>query len=81
MKKEALKQIFMDMENKCKHYRGNDTELLNLQYETNKIFIQIINDFNEKTEIYNRRLLFYTIVIALLTAVVAILTVIVASHH
>lgn len=51
--------------------RNNYTALYNLQYEASKLHIEIINDFNEKTEIYNRSLLIFTVVISILTAVMA----------
>jgi len=69
MKEIDLKQRFWELESKYPLYKGNNTDMFNLQYETNKLYLKLINDFNEKTEVYNRRLLSYTIVIAILTLV------------
>jgi len=67
MKETDLKQRFRELESKYPLYKGNNTDMFNLQYETNKLYIEIISDYNKKAEIYNSRLLFYTIVIAILT--------------
>ena len=74
MKKKDLEDKISELEKKYPHHNVNNTEMFNLQYETNKLFIQIIRDFNEKTETYNKYLLFYTVAIAILTAVLVLVT-------
>lgn len=65
MIKEKLEQKFKDLE---KTYH----EMPSLQYQTNKLFMEIINDFNEKTGRYNIIIAFLTVVIAVLTLVMVI---------
>ena len=72
MKKEELEKSFKDLKEKYPIYRVNHTEMFNLQYDTNELFIKIINDFNEKTGRYNIIIGFLTVVIAFLTLVMVI---------
>ncbi len=74
MKPEDLKKKIEDLEKAYPLYKGNNTAMFNLQYETNKLYLEIINDSNNKTEQYNNRLLIYTVVIAILTLAMTFLT-------
>jgi len=72
MKKEELEIEIKKLEEGHKLHKVNDTVMFNLQYEANKLFYTILIEFNEKMEEYNKKLLFFTIVIAILTLVMAI---------
>lgn len=65
MKKQILKEKLDNLE---KTYH----EMSSLQYQTNKLYMEIINDSNEKTGLYNIIIAFLTIVIAILTLVMVI---------
>jgi len=72
MKKKDLEERFKGIEGEYPQHKVNHTQMFNLQYDTSKLYMEIINEFNEKTEVYNRRLLWFTIVIAILTFVMTI---------
>jgi uncharacterized membrane protein len=65
MNNKELRQKLKDLE---KTYQ----EMPSLQYQTNKLYMEIINDFNEKTGRYNIIIAFLTVVIAVLTLVMVI---------
>ncbi|MDD4893980.1 MAG: hypothetical protein PHW54_01530 [Candidatus Omnitrophica bacterium] len=75
MKKEDLKVKFEALEKQYRNYKANNTEMFNLQYDTNKLFMEIINDFNEKTGLYNKLLLICNVIIGILTVVMTIATI------
>jgi hypothetical protein len=72
MKKKDLEEKFKNIEKSYSNYRVNNTEMFNLQHAANKLCIEIINDFNEKTGLYNIIIMFLTIVIACLTLAMVI---------
>ena len=72
MNKKDLEEKLKDLEKKYSSYKVNNTEMFNLQYETNKLFMELIRDFNEKTGLYNVIIAFLTVVIAVLTLVMVI---------
>ena len=71
MTKEELEQEIKNIEAE----RGNPSQtysaekMINEQVRLNKLFIRLINDFNESTNKYNKWLMRLTWAIAILTAV------------
>ena len=74
MKKEELEQRIKEIESQ----RGNSSNsystetVVNEQIKLNKLYIHLINSFNETTDRYNRWLIRLTLVIAILTAVMVV---------
>ena len=71
MKKEELNTLIAKIESQrgdasCTY--GTET-VVNEQVRLNKLFIRLINEFNEKTDTYSRHLVFLTWAIALLTGI------------
>ena len=72
MKRKDLEKKLGELEKKYRYYKDSHTEMFNLQYETSKLFMEIIHDFNEKTGRYNFIIASLTVVIAFLTLVMVI---------
>ena len=72
MKKKDLEERFKELEKKYPYHKVNHTEMFNLQYDINKLYMELIRDFNEKTGLYNIIIAFLTVVIAVLTSVMVI---------
>ena len=74
MKKEELENCIAEIESQrgdasCTY--GIET-VANEQIKLNKLFVRIINEFNEKSDKYNRSLIRLTWAIAILTAVMVV---------
>lgn len=74
MKKEELEQCIVKIESQrgdasCTY--GIET-VANEQVNLNKLYVRLINEFNEKSDKYNRSLIGLTWVIAILTVVMVV---------
>lgn len=74
MKKSKLEESLKEIDNFPIGETRNTERVTNQLYSLNKLHMGLINDFNESTERFNRRIFWLTITMTALTGVIAWLT-------